>query len=59
MEYFSKNSLISGIKNEYFLHPYIREFAKSRLIENQIDWETANHKAANFWTNSITIGLTH
>jgi tetratricopeptide (TPR) repeat protein len=52
---FSKNSLVSEIKNEYFLHPYVREFAKSRLIKNQIDWEIANHKAANFWTNSITV----
>ena len=48
VNYLSKTSLIE-VKGEYYLHPAIRNCTKSRLLEDLIDWETANHKAANFW----------
>jgi tetratricopeptide (TPR) repeat protein len=52
VDYLSKTSLIE-FKGEYYLHPAIRESAKIHLLASKIDWETANYKAAQFWTNSI------
>ncbi|BAY86319.1 TPR repeat-containing protein [Calothrix parasitica NIES-267] len=45
-------SLIECNKGEYWLHPVIRAEAISRL-RNSDDWEIANHKAAEFWTESV------
>ena len=45
-------SLIECNKGEYWLHPVIRAEAISRL-RNSDDWELANHKAAEFWTESV------
>ena len=52
VDYLSKTSLIE-IKGEYYLHPAIRESAKSRLLENQINWEITNKKSAEFWTEYV------
>ena len=54
LDYLSKTSLIE-IKDEYYLHPAVRETAKSRLLENKTDWDIVNQKAAEFWTQSIVI----
>lgn len=43
IDYLSRTSLIE-VKGEYYLHPAIREIAKLRLLENQIDWEKANQQ---------------
>jgi len=45
-------SLIECNKGKYWLHPVIRAEAISRL-RNSNDWELANHKAAEFWTESV------
>ncbi len=45
-------SLIECNKGEYWLHPVIRAEAISRLRSSE-DWAIANHKAAEFWTDSI------
>ncbi|MEA5599226.1 tetratricopeptide repeat protein [Rivularia sp. UHCC 0363] len=45
-------SLIEFSKGEYWLHPVIRAEAISRL-RNGEDWEITNHKAAEFWTDSV------
>jgi len=45
-------SLIECNKGEYWLHPVIRAEAIYRL-RNSDDWELANHKAAEFWTESV------
>ncbi|WP_242038060.1 tetratricopeptide repeat protein [Tolypothrix sp. FACHB-123] len=45
-------SLVELQNGEYWLHPVIREEAISRLRASE-DWETANRKAAEFWTESI------
>ena len=45
-------SLIECNKGEYWLHPVIRAEAISRL-RNGDDWEITNHKAAEFWTDSV------
>ncbi|MEH2305215.1 tetratricopeptide repeat protein [Nostoc sp.] len=45
-------SLVEFQNAEYWLHPVIREEAISRLRPSE-DWETANRKAAEFWTNSV------
>jgi tetratricopeptide (TPR) repeat protein len=45
-------SLVECFKGEYWLHPLIREKAISRLRESE-DWENANYKAAEFWTESV------
>ena len=45
-------SLIECNKGEYWLHPVIRAEAISRL-RNSEDWAIANHKAAEFWTDSV------
>ncbi|WP_293132550.1 tetratricopeptide repeat protein [Microcoleus sp. bin38.metabat.b11b12b14.051] len=47
-------SLVECLNREYWLHPVIREEAISRLRERE-DWEEANHKAAEFWTESVKI----
>ena len=39
-------------KGEYLLHPVIRAEAIARLRSSE-DWETANYKAAEFWTESV------
>jgi tetratricopeptide (TPR) repeat protein len=39
--------------NEYYLHPVMRQEALTRLKLSE-DWETANRKAAEFWTDSVT-----
>ncbi|MEO6863803.1 MAG: tetratricopeptide repeat protein [Microcoleus sp.] len=44
-------SLVESQKGEYWLHPAIREEAVDRLSPG--DWETANRKAAEFWTESV------
>ena len=45
-------SLVEFQNGEYCLHPVIREEAISRLRASE-DWETANRKAADFWTKSV------
>ena len=45
-------SLIECNKGEYWLHPIIRAEAISRL-RNSENWEITNHKAAEFWTDSV------
>ena len=47
-------SLIECNKGKYWLHPVIRAEAISRL-RNGEDWEITNHKAAEFWTESVQI----
>ncbi len=54
VDYLSKSSLIE-VKEEYYLHTAVRESAKLRLLENKMDWRTSHHKAADFWTDSITV----
>ncbi len=51
INYLSKTSLIE-VKGEYYLHPAIRNATKFRLMENKVDWETANKKAAFFWLDT-------
>ena len=53
VDYLTKTSLIE-VKGEYYLHPIIREVAKSQLIRNKKDWTITNKKIANFWAESIT-----
>jgi len=45
-------SLVEFKDGEYWLHPVIRAEAIARLRTSE-DWEIANHKAAEFWTESI------
>ncbi len=45
-------SLVEFNKGEYWLHPVIRAEAIARLRRTE-DWEIANHKAAEFWTESV------
>lgn len=45
-------SLVECFKGEYWLHPLIRAEAISRLRDSE-DWEEANRKAADFWTDSV------
>ncbi len=47
-----ERGLVEFNKGEYWLHPVIREEAIERL-KNSKDWETANIKAAEFWTESV------
>jgi tetratricopeptide (TPR) repeat protein len=50
-----ERNLVDYSHGEYKLHPVVREEAISRL-RNSEDWETANHKAAEFWTeDSVTV----
>ncbi|HIK04637.1 MAG TPA: tetratricopeptide repeat protein [Trichormus sp. M33_DOE_039] len=46
-------SLIECEQGEYWLHPVIRAEAIARL-RNSDEWEITNHKAAEFWTASVT-----
>jgi tetratricopeptide (TPR) repeat protein len=52
VDHLSKSCLIE-VKGEYYLHPAIREAAKSRLLDNKTDWRNSNQKIAEFWTNSV------
>ncbi|MBE9227869.1 tetratricopeptide repeat protein [Phormidium sp. LEGE 05292] len=45
-------SLVEFCNQEYWLHPVIRTEAIKRLRESE-DWEIANRKAAEFWTDSV------
>jgi tetratricopeptide (TPR) repeat protein/DNA-binding transcriptional MerR regulator len=45
-------SLVEFNQGEYWLHPMIREEAIARLRASE-DWEEANRKAAEFWTESV------
>lgn len=45
-------SLVECNKGEYWLHPVIRAEAIARLRTSD-EWEAVNHKAAEFWTQSI------
>ena len=53
LDYLSKTSLIE-VKDGYYLHPAVQESALSRLKLDDVDWETTNIKAGEFWTESIT-----
>lgn len=46
-------SLVECAKGHYWLHPVIRAEAIARLRVSD-DWETANRRAAEFWTGSVT-----
>ena len=45
-------SLVECFKRDFWLHPIIREQAIGRLRESE-DWKITNHKAAEFWTDSV------
>ena len=45
-------SLIEFRNGEYWLHPVIRAEAIARLRASE-NWETTNHKAAEFWTENV------
>ena len=53
LDYLSNTSLIE-VKDGYYLHPTVREYALSRLKLDNLDWEITNIKAAEFWTQSVT-----
>jgi tetratricopeptide (TPR) repeat protein len=53
VNYLSKTSLIE-FKDEYYLHPAIKEFSELRLRLNHIEYELAHRSIAAFWTKSIT-----
>lgn len=46
-------SLVEFDNGEYWLHPVIRAEAIKKLKESE-DWEIANRKAAEFWSESIS-----
>lgn len=50
--------LVDISKQQYLLHPVIREEAIARLRHNREDWEKANRQAAEFWTKSIKTVVT-
>ncbi|NQE36571.1 tetratricopeptide repeat protein [Microcoleus asticus] len=52
IESLRSRSLVECLKGEYWLHPVIRAEAISRLRDSE-DWEEANRKAADFWTDSV------
>ncbi|GDZ93894.1 TPR repeat-containing protein [Planktothrix agardhii CCAP 1459/11A] len=52
IESLKNRSLVEFNKGEFFLHPMVREEAIARLRKSE-DWETANIKAAEFWTESV------
>ncbi|MCC3435987.1 MAG: tetratricopeptide repeat protein [Microcoleus sp. PH2017_05_CCC_O_A] len=54
IESLRNRSLVEFNKGEYWLHPMIREEAIARLRASE-DWEEANRKAAEFWTESVEI----
>ncbi|HEY9634479.1 MAG TPA: tetratricopeptide repeat protein [Coleofasciculaceae cyanobacterium] len=45
-------SLVKVCNEEYYLHPVIRAEAVDRLRASE-DWEAANQKSAEFWTQSV------
>jgi tetratricopeptide (TPR) repeat protein len=45
-------SLVEFENGEYWLHPVIKAEAIKRLRKSE-DWEMANRKAADFWTESV------
>lgn len=47
-----RNRSLVEFNGGYWLHPMIREEAIARLRASE-DWEEANRKAAEFWTNSL------
>jgi tetratricopeptide (TPR) repeat protein len=49
-----ERSLVEYEDGEFWLHPVIRGEAIRRLREGE-DWETANRKAAEFWTKDVTV----
>jgi tetratricopeptide (TPR) repeat protein len=53
VNYLSKTSLIE-FKDEYYLHPAIKEFSELRLRLNHMEYELAHRNIAVFWTKSIT-----
>lgn len=52
IEALKSRHLVEWKNQEYWLHPVIREEGISRLRESE-DWEIANRKAAEFWTESV------
>lgn len=54
IESLRNRSLIECCNAEYLLHPMIRAEAIARLRASE-DWEEANRKAAEFWTESVEI----
>jgi tetratricopeptide (TPR) repeat protein len=52
IESLKNRSLVEVNKGEFFLHPMVREEAIARLRKSE-DWETANIKTAEFWTESV------
>jgi len=44
--------LVERVNREYKLHPLIRQEAVKRLQDSE-DWEQANRKAAEFWTDWV------
>jgi tetratricopeptide (TPR) repeat protein len=52
IESLRNRSLVECYQGEYWLHPVIRAEAIARLRASE-DWEEANRKAAEFWTNSV------
>ncbi|MDF0554198.1 tetratricopeptide repeat protein [Kamptonema sp. UHCC 0994] len=52
IESLRSRSLVECFKGEYWLHPVIRAEAIARL-RNSKDWEEANRKASEFWTDSV------
>ena len=52
IESLRNRSLVECNKAEYWLHPMIRAEAIARLRASE-DWEEANRKAAEFWTDSV------
>lgn len=52
IESLRNRSLVECQKGEYLLHPVIRAEAIVRLRASE-EWEVANRKAANFWSDSI------
>ncbi|MEG4211469.1 tetratricopeptide repeat protein [Microcoleus sp. S13_B4] len=47
-----RNRSLVEFNGGYWLHPMIREEAIARLRASE-NWEEANRKAANFWTDSV------
>ncbi|MEC4814328.1 MAG: tetratricopeptide repeat protein [Scytonema sp. PMC 1069.18] len=53
IKYLADRSLVEFRKGKYWLHPVICTEAVTRLQESG-EWETANRRAAEFWTDSVT-----
>ncbi|MEG5048461.1 tetratricopeptide repeat protein [Microcoleus sp. B4-C1] len=54
IESLRNRSLVEFNNGEYWLHPMIREEAIAGLRASE-DWEEANRKAAEFWSNRVKI----